>query len=116
MPFENPRSHLKPPALFPPESGTTSNGYPQHVRINRDLSGGIQRVAMKPRARFGQQQPHRAERADHEAGVRLRQVKSEEVDLALYAPDDADGFTKIGLGVPWRMHQRYEHLPSPASV
>jgi hypothetical protein len=37
MPFENPRSHLKPPALFPPESGTTSNGYPQHVRINRDL-------------------------------------------------------------------------------
>jgi hypothetical protein len=32
MPFENPRSHLKPPALFPPESGTTSNGYPQHVR------------------------------------------------------------------------------------
>jgi len=35
------------------------------------------------------------------------------VDLALYATDDADGFTKICLGVPWRMHQRYEHLLRP---
>src|SRR5664280_441522 len=51
--------------------------------------------------------------ADHEAGVRVRQVKSEEVDLALYATDDADGFTKIGLSMPWRMHQRYEHLLRP---
>jgi hypothetical protein len=33
--------------------------------------------------------------ADHKAGVRVRQIKSEEVDLALYAADDADGFAKI---------------------
>src|SRR6202165_5931129 len=48
--------------------------------------------------------------ADHEAGIRVRQVKSEEVNLALYATDDADGFTKVRLSMPWRMHQRYEHL------
>src|SRR5215207_4255404 len=48
--------------------------------------------------------------ADHEAGVRMRQVKSEEVDLALDATDDADGFTKVCLSMPWRMHQRHEHL------
>jgi hypothetical protein len=51
--------------------------------------------------------------ADHEAGIRVRQVKSEKVDLALYAPDDADGLTKVCLSMPWRMHQRYEHLLSP---
>jgi hypothetical protein len=27
-------------------------------------------------------------------------------DLALYAPNDADGFTKVCLSMPWRMHQR----------
>src|SRR5450759_5950386 len=51
--------------------------------------------------------------ADHEAGIRVRQVKSEEVDLALYAPDDADGLTKVGLSMPRRMHQRHEHLLRP---
>src|ERR1039458_4286304 len=51
--------------------------------------------------------------ADHEAGIRVRQVKSEEVDLALDATDDDDGFTKVYLGVPWRMHQRHEHLLRP---
>ena len=51
--------------------------------------------------------------ADHEAGVRMRQVKSEKVDLALDATDDADGFTKVGLSMPRRMHQRYEHLLRP---
>src|SRR5450756_630479 len=50
--------------------------------------------------------------ADHKAGIRVRQVKSEEVDLALYAPDDADGFTKVCLSMPRRMHQRHEHLLS----
>jgi len=40
----------------------------------------------------------------------VRQVKSEEVDLALYTPDDADGFTKVCLSMPRRMHQRHEHL------
>ena len=43
----------------------------------------------------------------------MRQVKCEEVDLALYAPNDADGFTKVCLSMPRRMHQRYEHLLSP---
>ncbi len=38
--------------------------------------------------------------ADHEAGVRVRQVKSEEVDVALYATDDVDGFTKVCLSMP----------------
>src|ERR1035437_4523522 len=38
--------------------------------------------------------------ADHKAGIRVRQVKSEEVDLALYAPEDADGFAaRINLRV-----------------
>src|SRR5450759_3311524 len=36
--------------------------------------------------------------ADHKAGIRVRQVKSEEVDLALDATNDADGFTKVYLG------------------
>ena len=53
--------------------------------------------------------------ANHEAGVRLWQVKSEEVDLALDATDDADGFTKVCLGMPRRMHQRHEHLLCPLS-
>ena len=43
----------------------------------------------------------------------MRQVKSEEVDLALDATDDADGFTKVCLGMPRRMHQRHEHLLRP---
>ena len=43
----------------------------------------------------------------------MRQVKSEEVDLALYTTDDADGFTKVCLSMPRRMHQRYEHLLRP---
>src|SRR5208283_2606509 len=42
-----------------------------------------------------------------------RQIKSEEVDLALYATDDADGFAKICLSMSWQMHQRYEHLLRP---
>ena len=38
--------------------------------------------------------------ADHEAGVRVRQIKSEEVDLALHAADDADGFAKSTWACP----------------
>src|SRR5271168_5230657 len=41
------------------------------------------------------------------------QKRREEVNLALYATDDADGFTKVCLGMPWRMHQRHEHLLCP---
>src|SRR3981081_3779480 len=51
--------------------------------------------------------------AGHEAGVRMRQVKSEEVDLALDATDDADGFTKVCLSMPRRIHQRHEDLLRP---
>ena len=51
--------------------------------------------------------------ADHEAGVRVRQVKSEEVDLALHAADDADSFAKVDLGMSRRMLQRHKHLLSP---
>ena len=43
----------------------------------------------------------------------MRQVKSEKVDLALDAPDDSDGFTKVYLSMPRRMLQRHEHLLSP---
>ena len=43
----------------------------------------------------------------------MRQVKSEEVDLALYTTDDADRFTKVCLSMPRRMHQRHKHLLSP---
>jgi hypothetical protein len=32
----------------------------------------------------------------------MRQVKSEEVDLALDATDDANGFTKVCLSMSWR--------------
>ena len=43
----------------------------------------------------------------------MRQVKSEEVDLALDATDDANGFTKVCLSMSWRMRQRHEHLLRP---
>jgi hypothetical protein len=36
-------------------------------------------------------------------GVRVREVKSEEVDLALHAAADADGFAKVDLGMSRRM-------------
>src|SRR5450759_158245 len=35
------------------------------------------------------------------------------MDLALDATDDADGFTKVCLSMPRRMHQRHEHLFRP---
>ena len=49
----------------------------------------------------------------HEAGVRVRQVEREEVDLALHAADDADRLAEVGLRMPRRMHQRHEHLLRP---
>ena len=47
----------------------------------------------------------------HEAGVRVRQVECEEMDLALRPADDPDGLPKVDLGMSRRMHQRHEHLP-----
>src|SRR5262245_1321834 len=49
----------------------------------------------------------------HQAGVAVRQVHRKEVDLALYATDDADRFAEVGLRMSRRMHQRNEHLLSP---
>jgi len=47
----------------------------------------------------------------HEAGVRLRQVQAEEVDLLANAPDPHQRFPEIHLAVTWRMGQRHERLP-----
>src|SRR3979411_753951 len=49
----------------------------------------------------------------HKTGVRVRKVKSEEVDLALDATDNSDGFTKVYLSMSRTMLQRHEHLLSP---
>src|ERR1700724_3152746 len=49
----------------------------------------------------------------HKTGVRVRKVKSEEVDLAFDATDNSDGFTKVYLSMSRRMLQRHEHLLSP---
>src|SRR4051794_14208318 len=54
--------------------------------------------------------------ANHEARVRVRQVEGKEVDLALYPTDDADSFTKVGLRMPRRVHQRHEHLALPLTL
>ena len=43
----------------------------------------------------------------------MRQVKGEEVDLALDPANDADAFAKIDLGMSRRMLQRNKHLLSP---
>jgi hypothetical protein len=49
----------------------------------------------------------------HEAGIGVRQVEREEVDLALHPADDADRLAEIDLRVTRRMRQRHEHLPCP---
>jgi hypothetical protein len=46
----------------------------------------------------------------HEGGVRVRQVESKKVDLALHAADDAEGLAKINLGMTRRVCERHEHL------
>ena len=46
----------------------------------------------------------------HEAGIRVRQVHAEEMDLLAHPADHRDSFAKIDLGVAWRVDQRYEHL------
>jgi hypothetical protein len=56
----------------------------------------------------------RLRRVGHnEAGVRVRQIEREEMDLALNATDDPDRLPEVGLRVPRRMHQRHEHLLGP---
>jgi hypothetical protein len=46
----------------------------------------------------------------NEAGVAVRQVHAQEMDLALHPANDAQRFAKIGLGMSRRMRQRNEHL------
>src|SRR5262245_33244333 len=46
----------------------------------------------------------------HEAGIRLRQVHAEEVELATNTTDHANRFAKIHLRMAWRMRQRHERL------
>ena len=50
---------------------------------------------------------------DNETGVRVRQVKSKKVDLALHAADDAEGLAKIHLSVTRRVGQRHKHFLRP---
>ena len=45
-----------------------------------------------------------------EAGVRLRQVHAEEVDLLAHAADHTDRLAEIHLGVAWRMSQGHKGL------
>jgi hypothetical protein len=49
----------------------------------------------------------------NEDRVGMRQVHRKEVDFALDAADHADRFAEVGLGMPWRMHERHEHLLRP---
>ena len=45
-----------------------------------------------------------------EAGIRVRQIKTEEVDLLPDTPDHRHRLTKVCLGVPGRMSKRHEDL------
>src|SRR5262245_50141968 len=52
----------------------------------------------------------------HEAGVAVRQVHGEEVDLLLHPADHRHGFAEVGLRMPGIVSQRYEHLPQPLAA
>ena len=49
----------------------------------------------------------------HEAGVRLRQVHAEEVDLLPNAADHRHRLAEIHLRMAGRVRQRHEGLPAP---
>jgi hypothetical protein len=51
----------------------------------------------------------------HEVRIRLRQVHAEEMDLAAYSADHADGFAKIHLRMAGWMRQRHEPLAASGS-
>ena len=46
----------------------------------------------------------------HEAGIAVRQVHREEVDLPLYPADHRQRFAEVNLRVPGIMPQWHEHL------
>ena len=49
--------------------------------------------------------------ANHEAGVlAVAESKAKKWILGSTPCDDADGFTRVCLGMPRRMYKRYEHL------
>ena len=48
-----------------------------------------------------------------EAGVRVRQVEAEEVDLLPDAADHRHRLAEVDLGMAGRMGERDEHLPRP---
>jgi hypothetical protein len=48
-----------------------------------------------------------------EAGVRVRQVEAEEVDLAALASDHRHRLAEVDLRMAGRMDERHEHLPHP---
>ncbi len=52
----------------------------------------------------------------HKAGIAVRQVKREEVDLLFHPADLGQRFPKVGLGVSRLMAERYEHLPLPKAA
>ena len=46
----------------------------------------------------------------YESVIAMRQIDHQVVRLALYAVNDHQSFTEVGLGIARRMHQRHEHL------
>lgn len=51
-----------------------------------------------------------------EAGVRVRQIKAENVDLAPLAADHCHRFAEVDLGMTRRVCQRHEHLQRAGTV
>ena len=51
-----------------------------------------------------------------EAGIRVRQVEAEEVDLLPHAADHRHRLAEISLGMTGWMGQRYEHLLRPGTM
>jgi hypothetical protein len=52
----------------------------------------------------------------HEAGVRVRQVHSEEVDLPFHPADHRQSLAEVGLRMPGVVPQRHEHLALPLTL
>lgn len=52
----------------------------------------------------------------HEAGVGVRQIHAEEMDLAAHASDGGDRLAKIDLGMAGRVGERHESLLPPCSA
>ena len=87
---------------------------------NRDL-----RVVIQNRHRYAAEECERSDMSvaerfrrlgwvgHYEDRVGMWQVHRKEVDLALDTTNHTNGFSKVCLGMPWRMRKRHEHLPRP---